>query len=223
MPNSIAYYIRTLLNILDKLLFMKVFELFRLGVKYALLFLLSQSVLASQDRGTMIPENLLVSYSEKNNLTRPSDQGITINIYRYGDVSVFVPETMKQAGHYHAFLIQGEMDVLWTLLIDEKMLTFDVQSVRERLIKEQQLLKQSGAVVTTVSDRAVSVFEFYPNRYEPEGLAGETTNVVRRIAWTGLRWDVEHFPQIEDLQLLYEVQKIILSILSRDNLQRIDH
>ena len=222
MPNIHAYYIRTFPFIIDKLLFMKVFGLLQLGISYLLMLLFSQFVLASQDLGAMNPETLLISYSERNNLTRPSDQGFTINIYRNGEVSVFIPETMKQSGQYHAFLEQDKLDALWMLLIDEKVLTFDAQSVRKMLIKEQQLLKQSRAVLTTVSDKAMSVFEFYPNRHAPQGLAGEDDDVVKRVTWTGLRWDAEHYPHIEQLQLLYEVQNVILSILNRDDLRRID-
>ena len=201
---------------------MKVFVLLQSGVKYALMFLLSLPVCAIQAQGTMNPENLLVTYSEKNNLTRSSDQDITINIYLNGDVSVFVSETMKHAGQYHAYLAHDKLDALWMLLIDEKILTFNTQLLREMLIKERQLLKQSRAIVTAVSDKAQSVLEFYPNRYSPPGLAGEDVNVVRRITWTGLRWDVEHYPHIEHLQLLYAIQKIVLSILNQDDLQRMD-
>lgn len=201
---------------------MKVFERLQPGVQYVLMLLLSQSVCAFQDQATMNSDDLLVSYSEKNNLTRSPDQGITIHIYRNGDAFVSVPETMKLSGQYHALLEQDKIDALWTLLIDEKLLTFNAQSLREALIKEQQLLKQSRAIVTTVSDKSVSVLEFYPNRYKPQGLAGEEENAVRRITWSGLRWDAAHHPQIEVLQLLYAVQKSLLSILNQDDLQHID-
>ncbi|MCP5245382.1 MAG: hypothetical protein H6937_05285 [Burkholderiales bacterium] len=201
---------------------MKVFILLRSAVKYALMFFLSLPVFVLQAHGSMSPDDLLVSYSEKNNLTRSSGQDITINIYLNGDVSVSVSETMKHAGHYHAFLAQEKLDALWMLLVDEKILTFDAQLLREALIRERQLLKQSRAILTTVSDKAQSVLEFYPNRYSPPGLAGEDVNVVRRITWAGLRWDAEHYPQVEQLQLLYAIQKIVLSILNQDDLQRMD-
>ena len=206
----------------DKLLFRKVFEFSQFCAKCLLALLFCQSVQAFQDHDSLDSEELLVKYLETNNLTRTLNQDIAISIYRTGDVFILIPEYMKQAGHYHVFLEQEKLDTLWLLLISEKILKFDSQALQDMLIRERQLLKESHAVVTSVSDKAEILLEIFPNRYQPPGLIGKEDNAVKRITWSGLRWDAEHYPQIESIQLLSQIQKFMFSILQRDDLQPID-
>lgn len=186
------------------------------------MLLLNQSLQAFQDRDAMNSEDLLISYIEKNKHVRPPGQELKIDIYQDGYVLVALPEIMRGGGYYHTVLEQEKLDALWSLLTDKKILAFDAQHVREMLRKERRLLKESGAVVTSVSDTADIMIEFYPNRYQPQGLAGEDRDVIRRIAWSGLRWDAEQYPHIESIRLLSEIQHELLMIFDRDDLQPVD-
>ncbi len=201
---------------------MKVFALIRLCINGLLMLFLSQSALAFHDHDPFDPNDLLASYTENSNLTQSFDHGIMINIYRNGDTFVSIPETMKNAGYYRAVLAQEKLDALWLLLTNEKVLAFDAQAVRRMQIRKQRLSKESRAVVTSVSDKTACLLRFYPNRYRPQGLAGKDADIMKRIQWSGSRWDAEHYPGIEQIQLFAKIQTIILSILNQDNLQSID-
>lgn len=201
---------------------MKVFYLSLLFIKSLLICLWSPSVLAFQDGDLQNSRDLLVSYSEISNVAKTLDQGVHIRIYNTGDVSVIIPDYMKQAGLYHVRLEQEEMDALWLLLTDEEILTFDAQAVRNELIRERQFLKESQALVSSVSDKTDIVLEFFPNRYPPAGFPVADGNEAKCITWSGLRWDVEQYPQIKPIQLLSEIQTFFLAILRRKDLQPID-
>ncbi len=201
---------------------MKVFIWSRVFFQLWLILFLSLAVQAVQGKDSVEPEDLLVSYTEKNTQIRASDSAITIKIYQSGQVLVAMPEIMRMSGYYQTRLMPEEIDALWVLLTDEKILTFDTQRIREVLNKERRLSGTSGKVITSVSDKAEIHMEYYPNRYSPPGLAGSDGNVAKHITWSGLRWDAEQFSHIESIRLLSEIQQFMLSILNRDNLQSVD-
>ncbi|HBV20288.1 MAG TPA: hypothetical protein DEF07_01035 [Nitrosomonas sp.] len=223
MPDIYLNHNKTMIIFSDRLFFRKALELSRLCFMCLLALLLSQSVQAFQGQDSLHSEDMLVRYSEKNNnVTGALDQAITISIYRTGDVFIVIPEYMQQAGHYHVLLGQEQLDALWRLLIHEQILAFDALALRDMQIKKQRALKESGAVITSVSDKAEVLLEIYPNRYQPPGFADADGDAVKHIAWSGLRWDAENYPQIESIQLLSEIQAFMLSILQRDDLQSVD-
>ncbi|SFK28490.1 hypothetical protein SAMN05216302_100393 [Nitrosomonas aestuarii] len=206
----------------DRLLFRKVFELSQLCFNFLLVFFLCQPVQAFQGQDALLPEDMLVRYSEAHNAGDAPDQAITIAVYRTGDVFIVIPEYMQQAGHYHVLLEPEQLDGLWRLLIHEQILTFDAHTLRDMQIKKQQSLKESGAVITSVSDKAEVLLEIYPNRYQPPGLVGVDGDAVKHINWSGLRWDAENYPEMEPIQLLSEIQAFMLSILQHKDLQSVD-
>ena len=201
---------------------MKVFVWFQIYFQLWLILFLSLSVQAVHGEDIFEPEDLLVSYTEKNSQIRASDSAITIKIYQSGQVLVAMPEIMRMSGYYQTRLMPEEIDTLWALLIDERILRFDAHLIRQLLKKERRLSGISGKVITSVSDKAEIHLEYYPNRYSPPGLAGSDGNAVKHITWSGLRWDAEQFPHIESIRLLSEIQQFIRSILNRDNLQSVD-
>ncbi|MCB1949600.1 hypothetical protein [Nitrosomonas sp.] len=203
---------------------MKAFVWFQICICVLLALFFIQSLQAFQGNAASNPEDLLVSYTEKNKLVQPSGQDIKISVYRDGYVLIVLPEAMRGGGLYHTVLEQEKLDALWTLLTDNEILAFDAQAVREMIKKERRLMKESRAVVTSVSDKTEIIIEIYPNRYssqELEGLADEDHDVIRHIVWTGLRWDAEQYPHIESIRLLSEIQRELLSIFDRDDLQPI--
>ncbi|WP_143056874.1 hypothetical protein [Nitrosomonas marina] len=186
-----------------------------------LLLFFCQSAHAIQGHEALNAEDLLISYTERSKLALSSDHHMSINVFRDGHILIALPEAMRGGGYYRTILDREKMERLWKLMTEESILTFDAQHLREMLTSERRSLKESRAVVTSVSDKAEILIEFYPNRCKQTVLAGESNDVMRRIAWTDLRWDAEQYAHIEIIQMLSEIQRALLSILDRDDLQSV--
>ncbi|SES82175.1 hypothetical protein SAMN05216326_104120 [Nitrosomonas marina] len=200
---------------------MKVFVNAQIFFCILLLLFFCQSAHAIQGLETLDSEDLLISYTERSKLALSSDHHMSINVFRDGHVLIALPEAMKGGGYYRTILDQEKMDSLWKLMTEESILTFDARHLRKMLTSERRSLKESRAVVTSVSDKAEILIEYYPNRYKHAVLTGESDDVMRRIAWTDLRWDAEQYAHIEIIQMLSEIQHALLSILDRGDLQSV--
>ncbi len=202
---------------------MKVFIILKVFLQTMLIWFLSQSVQALQSDDHFKSENLLVQYTEKNPQIRSSGHNTTIKIYRDGRVLVSMPESMKKSGYYHAQLVQNEFDTLLKLLTNEIILTFDASTIQKLLNEERWLSRTSQDVLISVSDKAEVTFVCYPNRYWSTQLVEGDGDAVKRITWSGLRWDAERYSHIEPIRLLSEIQQLMLSILDRDDLQSVGY
>lgn len=194
-------------------------------IKSLFIFLMSQSAQTSIiEDNAQHRDDLMVSYTEKSHSATAIgfDQGINIKIFQTGDVYIIIPGYMKHAGHYYVQLEQEKLEALRLLLVDDAILTFDAHAVRERVAREQLLLKESQGTVSSVSDKSDILLEISPGVYPSPNSAEEDGSHARRIIWSGLRWDAEQFPEIKSLQALSAIQAFFLLILEREDLQSID-
>ncbi len=192
---------------------------------YAGLFFLAlvgiKPAVASQDSPHR-SDDLLISYKELLNFSGEADGGVSIRIYRNGYTHIFYPKYMKQAGNYSVYLTDVALKQIWDLLISRNLLAFDEAHVRNEILLERTLQKDSLSALVSVSDTSEMRLDIYPNRYQAAGFESGDHNAVKKIAWAGLKWDVKHYPQIDMLQSLSRIQALLLSIMTQPDLKRLD-
>ncbi len=194
-------------------------------VFYAGLFSVVQNVVnpavADQD-GLHSPDELLLHYQELPNLSGGADGSVSIRIYQNGYTHVFYPKYMQQAGNYDAYLNDAALQRIWDLLTDSNVLAFNAEQVRNEILLERKIQKQSLLTLSSVSDTTEIRLEIFPNRYQSIGFGNGDRNEFKRIVWTGLNWDTKQFPQNDMLQSLKTFQTLLLSVTTQSNLTRID-
>ena len=180
-----------------------------------------RSAVADQDNQHS-SDDLLVSYKELLNFSGEADGGASIRIYRNGYAHIFYPEYMKRAGSYEFYLNDEALKKIWDLLISTNLLLFDEAQIRNEILFERTLGEESSSTLTSVSDTSEIHLEIYPNRYQSIGFENGDRNAVKKIAWVGLNWDVKHYPQIDMLQSLSQIQTLLLSVMTQSDLKRLD-
>ncbi len=176
--------------------------------------------IAGQDR-LHHSDSLLVVYKEKPDLLGGADEGVSINLYQDGYVSVHYPEYMTLSGNYAMYLDDSTMTDIGRLITND-LLMFDEKLARKEILSKNMARKEALVTLSNISDGANISIEIYPNRFQSTEFGGGDRNESKKIAWSGLKWDAKYFPQNEILYSLVKFQDLLLSVISKGNLERLD-
>ncbi len=168
------------------------------------------------------PGTVVLRYTETQNLMGEAEGGTSLHIYSDGYAHVYYPAYMKRAGNYGLYLEPDTMDHLWSLLTSAEILEFDGNVVRQRVLVARQKQKESLLTFTNVSDASSLIIEIYPNRYKSVEYMEGDINAFKKIYWSGLRWDAQQFPEIKKIQSLANIQQVLLAIMARSDLKKIE-
>lgn len=171
---------------------------------------------------TRRPEDIVLGYTQKLNHLGESDGGVSLLLYNDRYVIAFYPEYMRRAGIYGMYLEEEVMTQLWSLLTHNDTLSFSEDTVRRHI---QALNRAKAAQLASLSrsgDNATMVIEIYPNRYQSVGFGYGQADEMKQISWHGLKWDASEYPDIREIQNLYQIHQMLHDILKHKNLERIE-
>lgn len=183
--------------------------------------LFSVSGFAAQDKPDPDPQTLVVHYAETPNLIAGIDRTPSLHLYRDGMAQIFYPEYMRRAGHYVVYLNQIEMDQLYDLLSDNNILAFDEVAIRHRMKVIQQSQTHSSEVLSSISDVSKMTLVLYPGQFKLSDAKSFAQDEPVQIIWSGLKQDIQSYPDIAALQSLRQIQQLLSAIMIRSDMQRV--
>jgi len=167
-------------------------------------------------------EDIVLGYTQKLNHLGESDGGVSLLLYNDRYVIVYYPTYMRRAGIYGMVLDEAVMTQLWSLLTHDDMLSFNEDVVQRHIQALNRAKAESFSSLSRSGDNATTVIEIYPNRYQSAGFGDGQADEMKQISWHGLKWDVGKYPDVQEIQNLYQIYQMLHDIVQHKNLERIE-
>jgi len=167
-------------------------------------------------------EDIILGYTEKLNHLSEPEGGVSLLIYKDNYVIVYYPAYMKRAGTYGMYLDDAMMSRLWSLLTSVDTLAFDEEAIRRHIQALNRAKAEQSASLSRSGDGATTVIEVYPNRYQSVGFGSGDVDEMKQIAWHGLKWDANAYPDIQELQNLAMIQQVLYEIMQHVGLEHLE-
>jgi len=171
---------------------------------------------------------VVVSYREVLSEIADADRGPLLQIYGDGRMVAHYPHYMKRAGDYEQRLTSAELDQLLRSLAGKGVLDFDATATRTATrastaaARERARAANAPVTVFEAVDASTTVIEVAVDRYQ-SGAPGarEVRNLAKRIAWTGLRADAQHHPDVAAIRDLASAEDELRALRERPGFQRV--
>lgn len=165
-------------------------------------------------------EDIVLGYTQKLHHLGESDGGVSLLLYNDRHVIVYYPEYMRRAGLYRMYLGEAMMTQLWSLLTNEDTLSFNEGAVRRHMQVLNRAKAKAFSSLSRSGDNATTVIEIYPNRYQSAGFGNGQADEMKQISWHGLKGDAGAYPDIQEIQNLYQIHQMLHDIVRHKNLKR---
>ncbi len=167
-------------------------------------------------------EDIVLGYTQKLNHLGESEGGVSLLLYTDRYVVVYYPAYMQRAGTYGMYLDEAVMTQLWLLLTHDDTLSFNENAVRRHMQALNRTKAEQLASLSRSGDNATMVIEIYPNRYQSAGFGDGQADEMKQIAWHGLKWDVDKYPDVQEIQNLYQIHQMLHDIVKHKNLKHVE-
>lgn len=167
-------------------------------------------------------KDIVLGYTQKLNHLAESDGGVSLLLYKDSYVIVYYSAYMRRAGTYGMVLDESVMTQLWSLLTHEDTLSFNEDAVRRHIQALNRAKAEALVSLSRAGDNATTVIEIYPNRYQPVGFGNGQIDEMKQLSWHGLKWDAGEYPDVQEIQNLYQIYQMLHDILKHKNLERIE-
>ncbi len=167
-------------------------------------------------------EDIVLGYTQKLDHLGESDGGVSLLLYSDRYVIVYYPSYMRRAGTYGMVLDESVMMQLWSLLTNDETLSFNEGAVRRHIQALSRAKAEQFASLSRSGDNATTVIEIYPNRYLSAGFGDGQADEIKQISWHGLKWDAGEYPEVQEIQNLYQIHQMLHGIVKHKNLERIE-
>lgn len=167
-------------------------------------------------------EDIVMGYTQKLNHLGESEGGVSLLLYTDRYVVVYYPAYMRRAGTYGMVLDEPVMAQLWSLLTHNNMLSFNEDAVRRHIQALSRAKAEAFSSLSRSGDNATMVIEIYPNRYQSAGFGDGQADEMKQISWHGLKSDAGEYPDVQEIQNLYQIHQMLHDIVKHKNLERIE-
>ncbi len=167
-------------------------------------------------------EDIVLGYTQKLDHLGESDGGVSLLLYSDRYAIVYYPSYMRRAGIYGMVLDESVMTKFWSLLTNDDTLSFNEGAVRRHIQALSRAKTEQFASLSRSGDNATMVIEIYPNRYLSAGFGDGQSDEIKQISWHGLKWDAGEYPDVHEIQNLYQIHQMLHDIVNHKNFERIE-